>query len=706
MAAPASALRLPAYVINGIAVALGIGVIQIVVGQLLGHAAAVAASSAAVCTSLADLPNATRRTWYRVSTAGLVACAVSALVAALHASPLGLGLALALIAFASALALAWGPRAGPISFVGILSFVFTMAAPAAPWLMHLGWTLLGAALYLGWALAASALLQPRYRTLALASVLDAVAQLLRARAALLAQAEEPASAGGALPLQERIRGDAVLDECLQAARDLLFAAREDDPAARRQTALLLLAIDLRDTLLASELDLDLLGHDAPAAAARRALATNLGDIAGALYAMQLTLRGAQNSAQTELGAALRGSGADAHVLPHDLPHDDVRARLIPVLLDRARRMVDDVAQMRALMHQASDARVPLERAQLQLFVSVEGWPLAALRPHRSLRSPVTRHALRSAAALGSAYTLAQWLPWSSHPYWLVLGVAVVLRGNLEQTLARRDARVAGTVIGCLLVLMLGQLSAAWLSALVFLVAVGIAHSYVTARYLVTAAAASVMALLQAHLAQPLSGFAIPERLADTLLGALLAWGFSYVLPSWERRALPRIVARLLRAQANLARHALRWPDGDDLALRLARRDVYDALASLAATTQRTRVEPESVRVPLYALASLLGASHALLAHLAAVKLLLARRAGELERREAEAVLQHAAAEVLRCLESAREAQAPAPADAAAVPGGLPADALLPWLRRRLQLATHSAAQVAHAARALLTTGLE
>jgi uncharacterized membrane protein YccC len=47
-------------------------------------------------------------------------------------------------------------------------------------------------------------------------------------------------------------------------------------------------------------------------------------------------------------------------------------------------------------------------------VAPEGWPLAAFKPHLSLASPVLRHALRAALALGAAYYIALALPWTSH----------------------------------------------------------------------------------------------------------------------------------------------------------------------------------------------------------------------------------------------------------------------------------------------------
>ena len=90
--------------------------------------------------------------------------------------------------------------------------------------------------------------------------------------------------------------------------------------------------------------------------------------------------------------------------------------------------------------------------------------------------------LRAALALSLAYALGQVLPWATHPHWLVLSVAVVLRGNLEQTLSRRNERIIGTVLGCLLVMALAQLHEPRVLGLAFLAAVGVAHAYVNKRY--------------------------------------------------------------------------------------------------------------------------------------------------------------------------------------------------------------------------------
>ena len=141
------------------------------------------------------------------------------------------------------------------------------------------------------------------------------------------------------------------------------------------------------------------------------------------------------------------------------------------------------------------------------------------------------------------------------PHWLVLSVAVVLRGNLAQTLARRNQRVGGTLLGCLLVVGLARLPVVPWQGLVFLLAVGTAHAFVVRRYWLAAAAATVMALLQAQLMHPAGGLTVAERVADTVLGALSA--AAQRSAAERRRAPQRTPAHSPGAEA-----ARPWPAAD------------------------------------------------------------------------------------------------------------------------------------------------
>ncbi|MDE2092710.1 MAG: FUSC family protein [Burkholderiales bacterium] len=697
--------RLPAYALNGLAVASGIGVVQLLIGALVGAHAAQWALSGAVCASLADVPNTVPRTWHRVSAAAVLSFAAALVVAVLKPYPLVLGAGVVGVTFAAMMTMAWGLRAAAVSFAPILSLVFSIAAPASGVSMFelAGWNALGGVVYLAWSLIAGRVLQGRYRTLALEAALRAAARLLPSRAALL-ESPHP-RAPEARVMNDWIKGEAELAERLQSARDFVFVDA-DSERYRRDTAILLRAIDLRDLLLAGRLDLDVLGRDANGRWLLQRVGQALRRIGQALEAAADAVRDGRPAAPADaLQDDLNRLFADAQIT-----HAGVRTRLLRGVHDRLTDIGADVVHIHALLRGGREC-VPLTREQLQRFVAAEGWPLKALGAHWSGQSPVLRHAVRAALALGTAYYLALALPWASHPHWLVLSVAVVLRGNLEQTLSRRNTRVLGTMLGCAVVLLLSHLTSPALLSLVFLAAVGIAHSFVAQRYWMTATAATVMALLQSHLVNPAGGFAIAERVADTVLGAALAWGFSYVLPSWERRRLPLAIDQVLKDLRDYAGHALRPQPAAAVEQRLARRRAYDALSALAGALQRSAAEPRAVQLPIRQVAALIDHGQRLMAHLSVVRLMLVRAGSGPAGQTGARALQRANADLAACLCLAGEPAAPAgdavdAVDADARSMSAPpavSEGVLPGLVPRLQGLAHDARQVRAAAIEALAT---
>lgn len=681
---------LPAYAINGIAVAVGIGCIQLLASALAGGSAAQLVVSGAVCASLPDVPNTATRTGHRVAAAALLSSIAALVVDLLRAHPLALGGGVAIVAFCAMMAMSWGVRAMAVSFSPILSMVFSMAVPPTGHALAVaGWSACGGVAYLAWAMLSTRVLQPRYRTLALADALRGAAQLFHSREHVLESTGSERSGGE--PIQAWIRGEAALADRLQSARDLLFAA-DDNPRWRRDTAILLRIIDLRDILLASPLDVELLGNDS----ASRAILTR---VAGALRATGDEMERAADAVrlgEPPLARDAPGVDFDAQLAAVPLPAGDARSRLIPALQNRTRQIDQDVARIHHLL-EGREEPLPLTHEQLQQFVAAEGWPLRALRSQWSIDSPVLRHAVRTACALAAAYYLALILPWGSHPYWLVLSVAVVLRGTLGDTLARRNARVVGTMLGCLVVVGLAAVQALAFLKVLFLVALGVAHAFAAQRYWLTATAASVTALLQSHLVSPEASFPIAERIADTVLGALLAWCFSYVLPSWERRSARMAIGRICANLQAYAAYALKATEADPVGERLARRQAYDALQALGVALQRSHVEPKAVRLPAREISALLDHGERLMAHLSMVRLLLARVGDTTPLAEVDAALAGAYAALSRQLDLRAPATPDSPVDE---PGGLellplhPATHdMLPWLKRRLQLLVTEASRM-------------
>lgn len=690
--------RLPSHVINGISVALGIVVTQAVVHAAAGAHAAALALTGAICASLADVPLRPERAVRRVAAAGVMALAAAATILSLQAHPALTGLGIVAIVFVATMSLGWGPRAGPVSFAPLLALVFTMGLPHGDALHEV---LLaqagGATVYLLWAAVASRVLQPIYRRRAIAAALEGSARLLQARTAVLQAGSAPDDAA----LRAWIGGEAQLAERLQSARDLVFAATPT-PQTARDTAVLLRLIDLRDLMFASSLDFDRFGTDPIGLLLRERSIERLRRLAAALDAARAAL----------LGSDMPAAPLDEPTLPQDADFapDDPRRALLPAVERRLQRLAGEVDRIHAVLRGAEDPPL-LTPDELRQFVAPEGWPLKALQPHASLGSPVLRHALRASQAMGAAYAVALALPWASHPQWLVLSVAVVLRNTFDQTVSRRNLRVAGTVLGCLLVLGLSHVPWPMVLSIAFVVAIGVAHGFVLERYVLTAMAGTVMALLQAHLVAPGGGFPIAERVADTVIGAALAWAFSYVLPSWERRILPTAIGRLRDALRDYARHVLQRGEANGVQQRLDRRRAYDALGALSASLQRTAAEPAGVRPPLAPLTILIDQAQRLMAHLSMVRLLLQREGLRVDEDDAAAAPWTPAA-VARTVDAALAATGPADAaDAAAVAAGAesqpvapeppPDQALRPWLRWRLQLTERDAIAVGQAAKAAL-----
>lgn len=694
------ARRLPAYALNGISVSLGIGFVQLLVGALASAAFAQAASIGAVLASLPHLTGRAVPTFRRTLVGGLLASAATLLVAVTADHPTLRGAAIALISFVALLGMAWGTRASPLVFSVTIGVIFSLARTSDEGALRLSLAnACGVVLYSGWAFANARLLEPRYRVLAVFDALDAAAALLRARAVVLAETY-PALDGEPGARFVQLSDEVRLAQALQTARDLAYPAATR-PGGALQVAVISRIAELREIVLTSRLDLDLLGHDHAARFIRARLGVGLRKLSDCLQQLAL--------AEQQAGVApLHGQFA----LP-DLPElmdaaelleaDDPRQRLLPVVAARLRYLRDEVDGIRGLLL-GEVARASLSPSELLRYVADDDtWPLRVVREHLSLHSPVLRHALRSALAFSSVYVLAYALPWATRPYWFLLSVAVVLRGTLDDTLSRRNARILGTAVGCLVVTVLVPVAPdPWLK-LTFVAAVGVSHAFVNVRYLLTAISATVMALLQAHFAAPNTTALIVERLLDTVLGALFAWAFSYVLPSWERRSLPAAIERTLEALRAYSRSVL-VPAGPARAeQRLARQRAYDALAVVAAALKRSAAEPKSVRPPIEELVSALDHAQRLMAHLSSLRSLLERRAERLPSGETYPALAQARRtidEQLGLVDAPRDMRPREPSHAE-LPGTPVEQAPLPWLLRRLDASVHDASEAGAAARQAL-----
>ncbi|MDP9901422.1 FUSC family protein [Variovorax ginsengisoli] len=702
------------YITNGMSVAFGLLLISAGVHFWLGTAAGAAAAVGVIVASPPDLAAPRRGKFLQMLPAPLISLPLFFGVQLLHAAPIRLGLLLVPATFFAFILMAWGKRGIPIAIAIMLAMVFSIATQkpadfdeAVHRSLLFG---LGAGLYVVYATLANLALNARYRVQAIADVLLSLAQLMRTEAQQFSARDDthdirdvPAPLLGQL-----LRQQAALADQMQATRDLVLESPRT-PRRQKLAGMLVVLIEMRDQLLASELDLDALRLDSAHASAlvemrhvMEALADDTAALADALLMGRTPPRVVDRRPRlTEIRVT-------------DTPGTRVLAGPTPAMLarglaSRIGHINDEVVRLSAMARGELAPDLAVVRANWQMFVSPTAW---SLRPFATLwrwDAPPLRHAIRAALAMAVGYAIAVSLPWGSHDYWILLTIVVVLRGSLSQTLERRNHRVAGTLLGC--VLAVGLLSAhpSGLALLIALtLAQAVAHGFAVRRYMITAVAATVLGLTQAHMLNTgvSTTFALVERVADTLIGATLAWAFCYVLPSWERTQLPALVARTLKAQAHHARLALGLgqlhaiDSSPELEWRLARREAFDSLSALVQATQRSLSEPRAVRPPIEPLEHLQAHSYQLLAQLSAVKSMLVLRRDRLTPAEVEGPLARTAARIEEAIGTAPRTgtHTPESPGASTLAGPVPLpdpfdNDISPWLLRRLDLATALATQL-------------
>lgn len=703
------------YVANGLSVSLGLVFIMLLIFESAGLLGAASGAVGVLVTSLPDVPAPRRRKVMQMLPALLLGAPLFMLVQLTHHDDLLLGVVLVAGTFLAVMLMAWGKRGGPLTFSLLFSMLFSMAAPPTGRLMqifeHGGWFTLGSMLYLIWGVLSNNALNARYRAQLLAECMDVIAQILRTQAKRFDPQADPQSVLGSLLAQQ-----SALADLLQTTRDVVLES-PTTPVRQRLAAMLLTLMEVRDQQLACDLDVAALLSHPSSAGSLVALREVLNTTARHMERLSLALLLGHNP-QAMVSVASQRAHLQTLLPPRvltALPPGPSPEALLHNTVERVSRINDEIVKLAALARGDLPPELAAVRTNWQLFVGTTRWAWAPLLGQLTWRAPTLRYALRATLAMGVGYAVSLHLPWATHKYWILTTIVVVMRGNLAQTLERRNARVVGTLIGSVLVIaVLAMHPSTRLLFLTIGLGMGLAHAFALRVYMVSTVASTLSGLLQAHLlrvgavavtgvasmAPALSNsFAISERVADTLLGAALAWLFSYVLPAWERGQLPGLLRRNLHAQNQHAQRALALLEAAhtaDVPWRLARREAYDSLAALTQASQRSQSEPRQVRLSLAPLEAVQVRSYQLMAQLTAIKAMLLVRRSQLN----EAVVIPALAEATKTIRNTLvDAVASDPmVDSAAIPitPATPSDTatatmlddddLSPWLLRRLALA--------------------
>ncbi|MBV9541033.1 MAG: FUSC family protein [Alphaproteobacteria bacterium] len=632
---------------NGFSVAAGVTLTGLALGLPLGLMAGIAAATGALCVSIADQPDPLSDK-PRIMLAALV-MAVGATLLTLFARETSWGVFVMTTAVGlwAGLISAYGKRAIGLGIVTILAFVLTLAADIPNPQDAVDYFLLftaGAVFYAIYALFLAWLFESRVRRLLMAEALRAFANYLRAKARVFDQEQD-----GARSFTAMIEAHAAAVERAQIARDAIYA-RTKRPWQQHQARALVALLDAFEIILSSDADIEILQKSQ-----HRHLMRPLRALTLALAADVDRLALSPTEAVTiEPHTAERRAIADeiARIAPAAQGNVEALQEIAAFrsTADKLGQSAQSIAAIGAGEHTAP-------RADLALFRQIHPSGIAHLRAQLGFGMPAFRYALRLALALTAGLALTVAFPTIAHASWILLTIALIMRANYSVTRQRRWDRIIGTLIGCIAAAALQAfVPVGYLLAIVAL-ATGISHAFGAVNYRVTAASASVSALLLLHFLQPHAHHLLSERILDTLIGAALSYVFGFLLPSWERNELPRTIQNMLNADRDFAREAMQRPRVEQ-AYRLARKRLFDAVAALSGAIRRIADEPNTPKDTLARLNALLSANYLLLSDLTSMQVLFATRASELTP-NADSLTQEMRTRVIDILSSPSQEKAPA-----------------------------------------------
>lgn len=174
---------------------------------------------------------------------------------------------------------------------------------------------------------------------------------------------------------------------------------------------------------------------------------------------------------------------------------------------------------------------------------------AELRPG----SPILRHALRVTAVACAGFVIGHALPFG-HAYWAPMASVMVMRPDFTQTYSRAVARFGGTLVGVAVATGIVQLAhpGMYLSGFLAVVSAGLMYVLMRTGYAVSQVFVSAYVVFLLGMGGVRWDQTVPDRVALTLVGGLLAMVAYALYPAWET---PRLRTRLAEWVAADGRYA-------------------------------------------------------------------------------------------------------------------------------------------------------
>jgi uncharacterized membrane protein YccC len=657
------------YFFGGVRQGVGMLLPVLVVGVLFDHyTLGLVATFGAQCLAIIDQPGGPQRHRVNEMLGGAMLATLTVVITGFASThPMLLRVVVIAQCFVYSMFTVFGKRGGLIGFAGLLVMALTMHSPlpADQVLRHAAATLGGALFYIAFSVGFSRLFWLREEQQAMSVALFATADYVEARAAFYDVTEDLEDSYRTL-----IQRQSFMTEKHQAARDMVLRSLPRGKGAGDSRRVMVWnmfveMLQLMDTLFATHTDY---------ATLRRTLTGNdiLLFMHDALFKMSLELNRVALAVSHNRPVKRRTtSKAELRAIEYEIDQlkqqglAEREPEILALLVQIQRRLRNAARSVERLADQTQDSPDAVPTSAMRIdksltqFMSRQEFRVGMLTSNLRMDSPNFRYALRVTLAAALAMALSEvWLTEavSAHNYWIMLTIVIVMKPGFALTRQRNGWRLGGTLLGCVLAMILMNTSHD--PALLFvalLVACIMGNSLVQLNYMASAVFNTIFVVLVFHFVSPgsVSIEVIGERAMDTFTGCALALICSYAWPWWEARSLPPLARAAIKANREYLLAGLRYADimrerqqrkqaqgpveggpvpdtapstaeiEADVSWRLARRNVHISFGNFAEAFYRMMSEPQSRQQFVPELNNLLTQNHILASQTTAAVLTLA-----------------------------------------------------------------------------------
>ena len=284
----------------------------------------------------------------------------------------------------------------------------------------------------------------------------------------------------------------------------------------------------------------------------------------------------------------------------DLAYDADKGNLVlKKILVNFRNLHARIVEIARYFESSSEhGRVKRSKNEYAKFVTHQEISLAVFRDNLNTGSSVFRHSLRMTITGMTGFAIARLLLNGHHSYWILLTILFILKPGYSLTRERNLQRIAGTIAGGLLgILIITTVKDhGFLFGLIVFFMLG-TYTFQRMNYIVMVFFTTPYILILFHFLGMGALDIARDRIMDTAIASLLAFFSSYLLfPHWESKQFNIYIEAVLEAH-NRYLHKLKDVFSgivvSTLEYKLVRKDLYVSMANFSAAARRMLSEPKS-----------------------------------------------------------------------------------------------------------------